>query len=153
MSAWRPPREIRVKVVAIARRADAFLLAEVLNDDGRIKGLRPLGGSVEFGETREAALLRELKEELGVRARIVGGWEAFENIYRHEGALGHEIIFAADVEFDDQPGAGATRFAYSETAGTAIARWMTLEGAESAGVDIYPAGIADSLRHRIRPAA
>lgn len=147
---WRPPQEIRVKALAIARREDAFLFAEVLSDDGGLKGLRPLGGGVEFGESRETALLRELKEELGVSARIVGPWEVFENIYRHEGALGHEIIFAAEVLFDPQPGAGARRFAFSETHGSAFARWATLDEAECAGFEIYPLGIADRLR-RVLP--
>jgi hypothetical protein len=31
----------------------------------------------------------------------MGAWHAFENIYDHKGALGHEIIFATDVELID----------------------------------------------------
>lgn len=149
MTFWRPPQEIRVKALAIARRKDAFLFAEVLSDDGGLKGLRPLGGSIEFGESRETALLRELKEELGVGARIVGAWEVFENIYRHEGALGHEIIFAAEVIFDVEPGGGAARFVFSEASGSSFARWATLEEVERAGLGIYPLGIADRLRRAL----
>lgn len=147
---WRPPQEIRVKVVAIARRGDAFLFVEVRQDDGRIKGLRPHGGSVEFGETREIALIRELKEELGVGARIIDDWIAFENIFSHEGACGHEIIFAAPVAFDAAPGGGAERFAFAETDGAGWARWMRLDDAEREGMAIFPDGLARHLRDQIR---
>lgn len=146
MSVWRPPQEIRVKCVAIARRGDSFLFVEVLADDQRVKGLRPIGGSVEFGETRETALLRELKEELDVGATIVGDWAAFENIYDHEGSLGHEIIFSAPVRFHEEPGGGAPRFTCKETGGPATACWASLGDAGRKGLDIFPPTLVDYLR-------
>ncbi|PDV86278.1 DNA mismatch repair protein MutT [Rhizobium sp. H4] len=62
MTVWRPPQQIRVKVIGLAWRQDRLLAAEVEDDGGRIKGIRPLGGSIEFGETREQALQREFRE-------------------------------------------------------------------------------------------
>lgn len=152
MSTWRPPQSIRVKALAIARRGDAFLFAEIRGDDGGVKGLRPLGGSIEFGESLDAALLREIREELGVSARIVGPWETFENIYRHEGALGHEIIVAAEVAFETPPGEGAARFAFAETDGTAFARWLTLEEAAREELPLFPEGLENALRRRMSAA-
>lgn len=59
MTVWRPSQQIRVKVIGLAWRKDQLLAAEVEDDSGRIKGVRPLGGAIEFGESREEALHRE----------------------------------------------------------------------------------------------
>jgi 8-oxo-dGTP diphosphatase len=62
----------RIRVVAaVIRSDDRFLLA--LRPQGREEGGKwefP-GGKVELGETEEAALGRELYEELGVKAKVL----------------------------------------------------------------------------------
>ena len=50
----------------LVRRGDELLLMVVRSDDGAIKGYRPLGGSIEFGERAADALKREFTEELGL---------------------------------------------------------------------------------------
>ena len=62
MHQWRPQSIIRLKSLGLNWRAGKVLAAEIYDDAGRIKGVRPLGGSVEFGETVETALIRELNE-------------------------------------------------------------------------------------------
>lgn len=66
----------------------------VHRDDGGVKGYRPLGGAIEFGERAEAALHREFREELDRSLSDVRLLGVMENLYTHEGAPGHEIIFA-----------------------------------------------------------
>lgn len=73
MTTWRPPSHIRVKALGLHWRAGKLLAAEVRTDSGRIKGVRPLGGSVEFGETAKEAVIREFKEELGVDVSVRAG--------------------------------------------------------------------------------
>lgn len=89
-------------MIGLVWRNDQLLLAEVEDDRGRVKGLRPLGGSIEFGEMRHIALQREFEEELGCGVTITGPWHSFENIYEHEGAVGHEFVFAANVRLSDE---------------------------------------------------
>src|SRR6187551_1612754 len=101
LTVWTPTPAVTVKVIGLAWRGAELLVAEVEESDGRVKGVRPLGGTIEFGETREAALAREFAEELGCAMSVVGPWHAFENIYRHEGATGHEFIFAANIRLGD----------------------------------------------------
>lgn len=97
MTIWRPQPSIRVKAIGLAWHDDLLLAAEVLDDAGRLKGVRPLGGAVEFGERWRTALVREFEEELGLAVEVVGEPIVLENIFTHEGARGHEIVFAADV--------------------------------------------------------
>ncbi|MGW9945940.1 NADH pyrophosphatase NudC (nudix superfamily) [Rhizobium leguminosarum] len=150
MTVWRPSQQIRVKVIGLVWRKDQLLAAEVEDDRDRIKGVRPLGGAIEFGESREEALQREFREELETDIRIVGPWHLLENIYEHHGATGHEYIFAADIELADASLYERDEIRYSELDETAAtARWFGRDGLRDAGIDLYPTGL-DKLLSRWR---
>ncbi|AXA41881.1 NUDIX hydrolase [Rhizobium leguminosarum] len=150
MTVWRPSQQIRVKVIGLAWRKDQLLAAEVEDDSGRIKGVRPLGGAIEFGESREEAMQREFQEELETDIRIVGPWHLLENIYEHHGATGHEYIFAADIELADASLYERDEIHYSELDETAAtARWFGRDRLRDAGIDLYPTGL-DKLLSRWR---
>ncbi|MBY3053021.1 NUDIX hydrolase [Rhizobium laguerreae] len=150
MTVWRPSQQIRVKVIGLAWRKDQLLAAEVEDDSGRIKGVRPLGGAIEFGESREEALHREFREELETDIRILGPWHLLENIYEHHGAIGHEYIFAADIELADASLYERDEIHYSELDETAAtARWFGRDSLRDAGIDLYPTGL-DRLLSRWR---
>ncbi|MBY3153839.1 NUDIX domain-containing protein [Rhizobium laguerreae] len=150
MTVWRPSQQIRVKVIGLAWRKDQLLAAEVEDDSGRIKGVRPLGGAIEFGESREEALHREFREELETDIRIVGPWHLLENIYEHQGAIAHEYIFAADIELADASLYQREEIRYSELDETAAtARWFGHDSLRDAGIDLYPTGL-DRLLSRWR---
>jgi hypothetical protein len=140
MTEWRPLREIRVKALGLALRDGALLAAEVLRDDGSIKGVRPLGGSIEFGETRKAALMREFVEETGSAIDIVGPWLFFENIFEHEGAIGHEMIFAAKVRLLD-PNIENLEIIDFIDGVPCKARWFRREQLKNVGLPLFPSGL------------
>ena len=74
MNVWRPAPAIRVKALGLHWRDGRLLAFEVHDDAGRVTGVRPLGGSIEFGETAEAALRREFREELGIDVVVAGDY-------------------------------------------------------------------------------
>ena len=152
MALWRPPQEIQVKVIGLCFRGRDLLCAEVEDDAGRIKGYRPLGGSVEFGETREQALAREFREELSTPVTIGGPWHVFENIFVHEGGKGHEIVFAAEVDLLDRSLYESATIAFNEMNGLrCTARWMDPFAVASLGRQLYPDGLLDVLHRRSPP--
>lgn len=148
MTIWRPQPLIRVKAIGLHWRNGRLLAAEVRDDSGRLKGVRPLGGSVEFGERAEDALIREFREELGIEVTPVGATFVMENLYRHEGAAGHEILFIQEVNFPDQCFENEYFIEFFEDNGSPeIARWFDLDDLDlPGGPMLFPSGLKDRLR-------
>lgn len=148
MTTWRPSPHIRVKALGLHWRDGKLLAAEVHSDAGQIKGFRPLGGSVEFGETARDALIREFQEELGIPVTITGAPIFFENIYLHEGAPGHELLILFEVAFPKGAFAGQDRIRFHENDGTAcVAQWCDLDQLDlPGGPALFPSGLKAYLR-------
>lgn len=142
MTVWRPAPQIKVKALGLQWRDGRLLAAEVLQDDGSLKGVRPLGGTVEFGETWQEALQREFREELDIDVTVSGPHFMMENIYQHEGHRGHEVIFIAPVTFPDQAYADADVIRFTEDNGIkCTARWFDLEQLKETGIALFPVGL------------
>jgi 8-oxo-dGTP pyrophosphatase MutT (NUDIX family) len=149
MTIWRPQQFIQVKALGLAWRDGRLLAGEVYSDDGSVKGVRPLGGRVEFGESWQETLIREFKEELGADVEIIGDPSILENIYTHHGILGHEIVFAADVRFLSPVREHAGRIEYLEDDGSrGCAFWFDLDSLDNGGIELYPTGLMSVLRAR-----
>ena len=147
MTLWRPASNIRFKALGLHWRGDRLLATEVPDDAGRIKGVRPLGGTVEFGETAEAAVIREFQEELDIRISVLGAPVFMENIYTHEGSVGHEVLAIFDVAFPDGAFDGQSRISFQEDNGmTCWAEWFALDDLDQGdGPALYPSGLKQHL--------
>lgn len=146
MSTWRPAQEIQVKVIGICLEQDSLLAGEVLNDDGSVKGVRPLGGLIEFGETRDIAIKREFKEELDTDIVCSGRWHVFENLYIHGGMRGHEIVFAINVALIDRTLYNRELIIFSEDSGANCnARWYSIDTLKTGSIELYPEGLLEAL--------
>ena len=150
MTTWRPHPHIRVVAIGLHWRDGRLLAAEVRDDAGRIKGVRPLGGEIEFGESWRTALLREFHEELGIDVTITGETLMMENIFVHEGATGHEVVFIAEVAFPGDAFGSQDRIDFREDNGEEIvARWFDLGDLDvEGGPSLYPTGLKDLLLKR-----
>ena len=147
MSTWRPASRIRFKALGLHWREGRLLAAEVLDDAGCVKGVRPIGGTVEFGETAEVAVIREFQEELGITVKAVSPPTFMENIFMHEGSLGHEIVAIFDVSFPPDTNLPKERFQFTEDSGTTcFAEWFSLDMLDLPnGPQLYPSGLKAHL--------
>ncbi|QIO36426.1 NUDIX hydrolase [Bradyrhizobium sp. 1(2017)] len=147
MTTWRPHAHIRVVAIGLHWRDGRLLAAEVRDDAGRIKGVRPLGGEIEFGESWRTALVREFNEELGIDIVLKGEALMLENIFVHEGATGHEVMFISEVGFPDVAFRDQDRIDFSEDNGAhVVARWFDLADLDvEGGPSLFPTGLKDLL--------
>lgn len=88
-------------VAAVIEREGRVLIAQ-----RRADGRHPLkwefpGGKVEPGESAEQAVVRELKEELGIEARVASEIMRYE--YRYEDRAPILLIFFRVVDFSGEP--------------------------------------------------
>ncbi|NNE89654.1 MAG: NUDIX domain-containing protein [Silicimonas sp.] len=150
MTTWRPHPGIRVKALGLNWRGNRLLAAEVLDDAGRVKGVRPLGGTVEFGETAKAAVMREFKEELGIDVEAVGHPFFIENLFSHEGSPGHEILILFDVVFKPEAFLDEERIQFREDNGTIChAEWFDIECLDQPDShQLFPTGLRPHLISR-----
>ncbi len=146
MKPWRPQRAILLKVIGIVQYKGKLLAAEIYNDAGEIKGVRPLGGQVEFGETRVDALRREFREELDTEIDIIGNWRIFENLYEHEGDVGHEYLLGVSVALLNTSLYEKEVIVFSEDSGEdTAARWFDLKSLRKDEPMCFPDGLVDIL--------
>jgi 8-oxo-dGTP pyrophosphatase MutT (NUDIX family) len=92
---------VRPIAIAVLRRGASILVSEGRDRTKRETFYRPLGGGIEFGETAEEALRRELREELGVELGAIRLLGVLENLFRFQGSAGHEIVFVFDAVVAD----------------------------------------------------
>jgi ADP-ribose pyrophosphatase YjhB (NUDIX family) len=141
--AWRPPARIRPIAIGVVRRGEDLLLMAVRDDAGNLKGWRPLGGGIEFGERAADAVRRELAEELGLTIadpRLLG---VVENLYEHEGANGHEIVFVFEVAFADPAAYARDRFSFRDAEADLCAEWV--RWLDVPGDQLFPTALKDLL--------
>jgi len=92
----QPARPVLAASVAVFREGKVLLATRTKPPADRLWSLP--GGKVELGESLEAAALRELDEEVGVTARILG-FNRHVEILGHDsdGAVTHHFVVASYV--------------------------------------------------------
>ena len=93
-----PDDAIRVIAAAVIRDGDRIL---VWHDHDPATGevvAVPLAGGIEFGETGEQAIRRELTEEIGSGSKSVRYLGLLEDIFEWAGRKRHELFLIYDVE-------------------------------------------------------
>ncbi|MCD4864673.1 NUDIX hydrolase [Pseudomonas sp. PLB05] len=120
--------QIRVLVLCVLRQGKRMLVRETQDPhDGR-RFCRPLGGGVEFGETSQAAVRREIREELGVELAEVRLLGTLESLFSYAGRPGHEVVLVYAAEFADRHLYAQAELPGQESDGEAfMATWRSLD--------------------------
>jgi ADP-ribose pyrophosphatase YjhB (NUDIX family) len=142
---WRPPQTIRAIAVALVYRGTDVLVMAVKDDSGSIKGWRPLGGAIEFGESAEEALAREFLEEIGKPIRSIKRLCILENLYSHEGTRGHEIVFAFEAELVSSGFDSTASLSFFDGGAINEVAWLPVRGFVEGVERLFPEKLIDYL--------
>lgn len=82
-----------LKAMCLLRQDERILVFEAFNHVKQQRFYRLLGGHIEFQETAEAAVRREIREEIDSELDELRLVDIIENIYTYQGQPGHEVDF------------------------------------------------------------
>ena len=140
-----PPAAIRPIALAVIRYKDRILVFRGEDPTKAEIFYRPLGGGIEFGETGEAAVRRELREEIGAELVNIRPLGALENLFTYDGGPGHEIILVFEADLIDTATYEVEEFVGMEANGEALAvMWKPLVDFRG-GDRLYPEGLLPLL--------
>ena len=143
--------QIRPIAISVFHNSNRILVFE---GHDPVKGetfYRPLGGGIEFGESSETTVRRELKEEINVEVGDLRFLGVLENIFMFNGNSYHEIVMVFDGALIDSGLYAQAEIHGKEANGDDIrALWKSLDEFESGRAILYPNGLLNLLRAEIR---
>lgn len=95
-------KKIRPISIALISKDNKYLVIKGYDSKKDEVFYRPLGGGIEFGETGEEALAREMREELDTELVDIKYISMLENIFVYEGNKMHELVLVYSAEFKDK---------------------------------------------------
>ena len=140
-------RKIRPLALALIQNSKGQYLFHQGHD--KLKGeifYRPLGGGIEFAESGQSAVAREIKEELDLEVTVSELRASFENIFVFEGSPGHEIVLLFPVTFKHPAASQRATFDIVEdgvVVGKAV--WRSVAEIVAEGAQLYPNGLKKVL--------
>ena len=106
----------------------------------------PLGGGIQFGETSDIALRREIREELECEIRHPHLLGVLESLFTLEGEPGHEIVFVYEAELENVSLYETERLVATESDGKPFrVLWIDLGAVGPDTPPIFPDGLVAML--------
>ncbi len=141
------PGQIRPLVICVFRWDRVILAAESYDSSKGEAFYRPIGGEINFGESSQAALVREVREELEAEITHIHYLGTLENIFTYENQTGHEIVQIYDAECVDRSLYKQAWLEGQEDNGLSFkAIWKPLADFENSTERLYPTGLFELLQ-------
>jgi ADP-ribose pyrophosphatase YjhB (NUDIX family) len=138
---------IRPIAAAVICEADRILVWEDYDPStGEVVAV-PLAGGIEFGETGEQAIARELGEEIGAIPRRIRFLGLIEDIFQWAGKKRHELYLIYQVDLENQEAFEREQLTVTEPDGTSyVARWRPLSEFRGSA-RLVPEGLLELVEH------
>lgn len=143
--------KIKVKAMCLFHRNGKILASKGFDKVKQETFYRALGGSVNFFETAEAGVRREIQEELLSEIENLQFIDVIENLFTHEGSQGHELVFLYVGELVRKELYDQNPIHIIEETYEFDAEWIAIEDVLNGKITLYPALDYKSLFKRIFP--
>jgi ADP-ribose pyrophosphatase YjhB (NUDIX family) len=137
--------DIKIKTMVVFRRGNEILVNAVPEPDGTVKGYRPPGGHVEFGERAIETIAREVVEELQTEGENYQLLSMLENMFVYGGKQHHEIVFIFTADFKDKSFYEKDNVLGHLEDGTNFDLFWIDPAKLPAGLKLYPIGLINLL--------
>jgi 8-oxo-dGTP pyrophosphatase MutT (NUDIX family) len=147
MEVERNMREEKIRPIAICvcRNGERILVAEGQDRKKRQTFYRPLGGTIEFGESGDETVQREFREELNSDLTNVRYLGMLENIFTYEERRGHEIVLVYDGQLSESSLYGKETIQGNESGEPFKVVWKRLDEFGPGKPPVYPDGLLELL--------
>jgi len=137
---------IRPIAIGLFRQAQKILVIEYFDHVKQETFYRPLGGGIEFGETAQHALQREISEELGAEAVDLEYRFTLESIFTCNGKPGHEIVLVFEGRLADPEMYRQEEINGHEDDGSTLrVVWKAIEDFGPGKCILYPEGLLERI--------
>ena len=138
--------QIRPIAICVFRNNNRILVFEGHDSIKDETYYRPLGGGIEFGESGEEAIRREIMEELHSEIEELQHLGFLENIFVHNGKMGHEIVMVYDGVLKESRLYEQAEMEVEEANGERIhVVWKRLDEFGAGRSILYPDGLLELL--------
>ena len=135
---------VRVKAVCLFLHNGRLLAIDDFDPTKQQRFWVPVGGRVEFGETSQQAIVREVREELRAEITDLTQLGVLENLFTFDGEQGHEIVFVYDAQFTDPQIYETEEIQGLENGEEFTAHWIDPFAPEG-DRPLYPEGLPDLI--------
>ena len=135
--------EIRVKALCVIRKSGKILVLRLNHSSGTV--YKPLGGTVEFGEHTEAALQREIIEELKTEIHTVSYLGFLENVINFNEEIRHEIAFVYEAKLATIHLYNLASIQVDDAGLRFIAEWIPLNNFRAERLTLVPEGLLELI--------
>ncbi len=130
--------KIKLKAMCLFVHKGKVLVAKGSDDLNGKKFYRVVGGSVEFFETAEQGVRREIREELLSEIENLKFLDIVENLFTFEGKRGHEVVFLYIGDLAKKELYEQKTIRIIEPAWEIEAEWIPIEEILSGKMPLYP---------------
>lgn len=140
------PGKVRSIAICVIQDGGRILVSEGYDEVKRNIFYRPLGGTIEFGETGAETVVREFMEEIRAEVTAIRYLGTLENIFVYDGQKGHEIVLVYAGELADRRFYLQPRIEAQEDDGQVFkAVWMPIDDFQNGRAILYPDRILSLL--------